>query len=196
MMARAAGLPTSSTMARGEVLAAFPDAPGRQQDIDPNAPSPKTSRVYGKMNREGEASVDRRYTDAGGTNFAALPGQRRGDSGSAARFFYCAKADSDDRLGSKHPTVKPVDLMRWLCRLICPSGGTILDPFAGTGTTAEACFYEGFNAILIEREAEYIADIHRRRALVLAGPAERKRAIGKRKAKAGDTAGPLFGVGT
>jgi site-specific DNA-methyltransferase (adenine-specific) len=89
-----------------------------------------------------------------------------GDCGSAARFFYTAKADADDRLGSKHPTVKPVDLIAYLCRLVTPLGGTILDPFAGSGTTGMACMREGFNAVLIEREAEYIADIKRRIAHV------------------------------
>lgn len=84
------------------------------------------------------------------------------DTGTAARFFYTAKADASDRAGSKHPTVKPLDLIRWLCRLITPPGGTILDPFAGSGTTGEAARLEGFSAILIEREADYIADIHRR----------------------------------
>ena len=73
------------------------------------------------------------------------------------RLWYSSKADSDDRLGSKHPTVKPVDLMQWLCRLITPPGGTVLDFFAGTGATAEAAFREGFNAVLVEREAEYQA---------------------------------------
>lgn len=114
-----------------------------------------------------------------------------GDSGSAARFFYTAKADANDRIGSKHPTVKPVDLMRWLCRLVTPKGGTILDPFAGTGTTGEAAFYEGFNAILIEREAEYVADIERRMKLVMAGPDERSRETVKARLGAID-AGPLF----
>ncbi|ODU22761.1 MAG: hypothetical protein ABS87_00925 [Sphingomonas sp. SCN 67-18] len=89
-----------------------------------------------------------------------------GDSGSAARFFYSAKATADERFGSKHPTVKPLDLMRWLCRLITPPGGLVLDPFAGSGTTGIAAMAEGFNAILIEREAEYIADINRRIAHV------------------------------
>jgi site-specific DNA-methyltransferase (adenine-specific) len=80
-------------------------------------------------------------------------GSRIGDdSGSAARFFYTAKADADDRLGSKHPTVKPLDLIQYLCRLICPPGGTILDLFAGTGTIGEAAFREGMRAVLIERE--------------------------------------------
>lgn len=89
-----------------------------------------------------------------------------GDSGSAARFFYTAKADADDRLGSKHPTVKPVDLMAYLVRLVTPPGGLVLDPFAGSGTTGMACMREGFRAILIEREAEYVADIKRRIAHV------------------------------
>lgn len=84
------------------------------------------------------------------------------DSGSAARFFYSSKADTADRLGSKHPTVKPVDLMAYLCRLITPAGGVVLDPFAGSGTTGMACLREGFDAILIEREGEYVADIRRR----------------------------------
>jgi site-specific DNA-methyltransferase (adenine-specific) len=80
------------------------------------------------------------------------------DSGSAARFFYSAKASKHDRAGSKHPTVKPVNLMRWLCRLVTPLNGLILDPFAGSGTTGAAAHLEGFRAILCEREAEYQAD--------------------------------------
>lgn len=103
--------------------------------------------------------------------------------GSAARFFYSAKADDDDRLGSKHPTVKPVDLMQWLCRLITPPGGLVLDPFAGTGSTGEAAWREGFRAVLIEREAEYQADIAKRMELCLAGPATRRAAIGAAKAE-------------
>ncbi len=85
-----------------------------------------------------------------------------GDFGSAARFFYTPKADKLDRLESKHPTVKPVELMAYLIKLVTPPGGTVLDPFAGSGSTGMAAMREGFNAILIEREAEYIADIQRR----------------------------------
>lgn len=114
------------------------------------------------------------------------------NGGSAARFFYSAKADALDRIGSKHPTVKPVDLMQWLVRLITPPGGTVLDPFAGTGTTGEAAFREGFCAVLVEREAEYRADIARRMALALAGPALRKTASAKARGAESD-AGPLFG---
>lgn len=114
------------------------------------------------------------------------------DSGSAARFFYTAKADAEDRLGSKHPTVKPLDLMQYLCRLVTPPGGVILDPFAGTGTTGEAAWREGFRAVLIEREAEYQADIARRMDLVLK-PAKRS-AVAKSKNKLMGAEGtPLFG---
>ena len=115
----------------------------------------------------------------------------RGDNGSAARFFYCAKAnkrDRDDGLGDRreltpgertnrkdgsaginpyaggqaparngHPTVKPTDLMRYLCRLVTPAGGAVLDPFAGSGSTGKAAVLEGFNFVGIELEAEYLA---------------------------------------
>ena len=80
-----------------EVVSLFPDASGQQGPISSTARSPKTSGIYGKMNREGEASAERRYAESGGTNFAPLPGQRRNDAGSAARFFYCAKASKKDR---------------------------------------------------------------------------------------------------
>lgn len=86
-----------------------------------------------------------------------------GDSGSAARFFYCAKASKSERgEGNVHPTVKPLALMRYLCRLITPEWGTILDPFAGSGTTGAAAIAEDFGVILIEREAEYLPIIEKR----------------------------------
>ena len=110
------------------------------------------------------------------------------DSGSAARFFYCAKANKKDRnegldgfepkreadrivddgVGgdnprnrsntakvNHHPTVKPTDLMRYLCRLITPPNGVILDPFTGSGSTGKAALLEGFNFIGIEQSPEY-----------------------------------------
>jgi len=113
-----------------------------------------------------------------------------GDAGSAARFFYCAKAsaaDRDDglsgmdavatRIGAEghtinpmtgreivniprrnhHPTVKPTDLMRYLCRLVTPPGGVVLDPFMGSGSTCKAAMLEGFRFVGVEREAEYVA---------------------------------------
>jgi hypothetical protein len=81
-----------------------------------------------------------------------------GDSGSAARFFYTAKASRDDRdHGNNHPTVKPTDLMRYLCRLVTPPSGTVLDPFMGSGSTGKAAMLEGFEFIGIEREPQYFA---------------------------------------
>jgi site-specific DNA-methyltransferase (adenine-specific) len=127
----------------------------------------------------------------GVTSFGGPQGALYADSGSAARFFYAAKADGDDRLGSKHPTVKPVDLMRWLVRLVTPKRGVVLDPFAGTGTTGEAAWREGFSAILCEREPDYQADIARRMALCLAGPATRRAETAKARGRA-SAASPLF----
>jgi site-specific DNA-methyltransferase (adenine-specific) len=80
-----------------------------------------------------------------------------GERGSAARFFYCAKASRADRGGdNRHPTVKPTALMRYLCRLVTPPGGLVLDPFAGSGSTGKAAVAEGFRFIGIEREADYV----------------------------------------
>lgn len=104
--------------------------------------------------------------------------------GEESRFFYCAKASRRDReeglegwtsrpaggmsgrhdgsLGSitmranTHPTVKPTRLMQWLCRLITPPGGTVLDPFMGSGSTGKAALLEGFSFIGCEREDEYM----------------------------------------
>jgi len=158
-----------------EVIAAFPESGPAK------AGGRSTGRNFGQDADDG-FTKDRERTghdDAGG---------------SASRFYYTAKADANDRLGSKHPTVKPVDLMQWLCRLVTPKGGTVLDPFAGTGTTGEAAFREGFNAVLIEREPEYQADIRRRMALCMSGPEERAReSIKARNAGQPIDAGPLFG---
>jgi len=108
------------------------------------------------------------------------------NGGSAARFFYCAKASKKDRnegldgfplvkggsmngaetrpdrptnhpiRANHHPTVKPTDLMRYLCRLVTPPNGTVLDPFTGSGSTGKAAVLEGFNFIGVEQSAEYI----------------------------------------
>lgn len=87
-----------------------------------------------------------------------------GDTGGASRFFYVAKASQaernaglDEPARNLHPTVKPIALMRWLCRLVTPPGGTILDPFAGSGTTGCAAVLEDFDFIGVERESKYVA---------------------------------------
>jgi site-specific DNA-methyltransferase (adenine-specific) len=105
--------------------------------------------------------------------------------GTAVRFFYCAKASKKDRdeglhdleptttddgrkkpidnafqrgktlRNNNHPTVKPTTLMRYLCRLVTPPNGTILDPFMGSGSTGKAAKMEGFSFVGVEREKEY-----------------------------------------
>jgi site-specific DNA-methyltransferase (adenine-specific) len=85
-----------------------------------------------------------------------------GDTGTAARFFYCAKASKAERAGSDHPTVKPLALMSWLCRLVTPPGGVILDPFLGSGTTGAAAVADGFRFIGIERDPGYFRTAKRR----------------------------------
>lgn len=159
-----------------EVVEAFPDAPGQQRFVGPEHGLRPSRGIYGDFG-------------------ARPPNEPRGDEGSAARFFYSAKADADDRLGSKHPTVKPLDLMQYLVRLVTPPKGLVLDLFAGTGTTGEAAIREGMRAILIEREPEYQDDIRRRMKLAMSGPDERARESIKAKMKDQPIdAGPLFGA--
>lgn len=137
--------------------------------------SHNAGRFPANLLHDGSAEVEALFPTTGGGAFPSSRGgggistgghsgqteveARQLDSGSAARFFYSAKAGPLDRLGSEHPTVKPVDLMRWLCRLITPPGGVILDPFAGSGTTGIAALAEGFSAELIDLEADHVADI-------------------------------------
>jgi len=118
-----------------EVLAGFPDT-GKSTGGNSGT---RGNEVYGKYG-ESQMGVD--------------PGF--GDSGSAARFFYTAKASKSDRgHGNNHPTVKPTDLMRYLVRLVCPIGGTVLDLFNGSGATTYAARKEHCRTIGIEQEASY-----------------------------------------
>ena len=158
-----------------EVLAAFPDAPGQQGDLKGHSRDRISKGIYGDMK-------------------AACDAVARGDIGSAARFFYCAKASREDRndgcdgmerrLGPEaggsraseagrrggygaprenhHPTVKPTALMRYLCRLVTPTGGIVLDPFMGSGSTGKAAALEGFGFIGIDINPEYSAIAERR----------------------------------
>jgi site-specific DNA-methyltransferase (adenine-specific) len=86
-----------------------------------------------------------------------------GDSGSAARFFYCAKASKSERgEGNNHPTVKPVALIAYLVKLVCREGGVVLDPFMGSGTTGVACKNLNRNFIGIELDDGYFEIASRR----------------------------------
>lgn len=152
-----------------EVVDAFPFSAGQQGDLRGHS----TARVSpnGIFGRFG-AAADR---------------LARGDEGSAARFFYCAKPSKQERHlgtgcspkgfakhgstlrhveeavkrgerdGNTHPTLKPITLMEWLCKMICPPDGVILDQFCGSGTTGMAALKNGFRFIGIERDAKYVS---------------------------------------
>lgn len=97
-----------------------------------------------------------RHADKTRNTFGIFTGQENpngigGSAGAVSRFFYCAKASPTERgEGNDHPTVKPLALMRWLCRLVTPPGGVILDPFMGSGSTRIAACTEFFRFIGIE----------------------------------------------
>ena len=127
-----------------EVLAGFPQARGQQGALTGAEPSSKTTSVFGEF--------------AGRS-----PSEPRGDTGSAARFFYCAKASKRDRgENNTHPTVKPTNLMRYLCKLVTPQGGVVLDPFMGSGSTGKAALLEGFQFVGIERDPAYFVTAQHR----------------------------------
>jgi DNA modification methylase len=127
-----------------EVLDGFPLTPGQGGNVTGEEPSDCHSGVY-----------------SGPRSRFAFPA--RGDSGSAARFFYCAKASTEDRGdGNDHPTVKPVSLLCWLIRLVTPPGGLVLDPFLGSGSVGIAAEVAQSPFIGVELRAEYAAIAERR----------------------------------
>ena len=133
------------------------------------------------------APVTTRQPDAGRNVYGGFSGGSadpdastfQGDSGTAARFFYSSKATQGERIFEckecgahtvgkpvcghdklrTHPTVKPISLMSWLVGLICPVGGLVLDPFAGTGTTAAAASAAGMQSMSIEADENHVRDI-------------------------------------
>lgn len=158
-----------------EVLSVFPKTSPSKSNIRRNNAKPKTvakgkeyARVSFGHDDDGgsvarifqtiKAAPVRRQRLRDGTtvyNLQPTHGVEYKDKGGASRIFYTAKADAIERIGDAHPTVKPVDLICYLTRLITPPNGIVLDLFAGTGTTAEAAFIEGFSSVLIEREQSY-----------------------------------------
>jgi hypothetical protein len=130
-------------------------------------------RQSGSLRARGNVTPTKRDPRTSMFGVGGAPGEiDAGDSRVASRFFptfdadpflYQAKASKRDRGdGNRHPTVKPLALMRWLVRLVTPPGGLVLDPFAGSGTTLVAAMAEGMDAIGIEREAEYVEIIKAR----------------------------------
>jgi site-specific DNA-methyltransferase (adenine-specific) len=135
-----------------EVVAAFPAAPGQLARSREDG-APQGNAVYGAMKHGGPVHEPRIEQDK-----------------SAARFFYSAKASKKDRdeglppatngRANTHPTVKPTALMQYLCRLVTPPGGVVLDPFMGSGSTGRGAVLEGLSFIGVEMDANYfdIAD--------------------------------------
>ncbi len=115
----------------------------------------RASGEYGLIGGHG------RYNEAGTRPMPAI----EGDAGGASRFFYTAKASRADRgEWNTHPTVKPTDLIRWLVNLVTKEGQTVLDPFAGSGTTGVVAAAMGRDVIMVEISPEYVALIERRMA--------------------------------
>ena len=128
--------------------------------------TPMDNAVFGAMRHPTTAMEPRGDAGTAARFFPSL-GPDEEDKAFAAEFFYGGKATRTDRdeglVGrNSHVTVKPTNLMRWLCRLVTPPGGRVLDPFCGSGSTGKAAVLEGMAFVGIEREAAY-ADIARRR---------------------------------
>jgi DNA modification methylase len=113
------------------------------------------------------AKASRREREAGlegmeERTFSAMSGRREADKMDEFKTDNDVTERFTRKASNHHPTVKPIALMRWLCRLVTPKGGLILDPFTGSGTTGCAAVLEGFRFVGIEREAEYVAIAERR----------------------------------
>lgn len=127
-----------------EVVKLFPFSRGQKDAVKGDEPSANTNNVY--------------------NNFNGRPAtQPRGDSGTAARFFYCPKIAPEDRseglpdgVFNTHPTVKPTDIMRYLVKLVTPVGGKVLDIFGGSGSTGKAAIYELCEVTLIDEDPQWI----------------------------------------
>ena len=150
---------------QGQKLGRFPANiihDGSDEVVD-SFPSKKTTSHWPNAKITG---YGKRFGEIGGNKSAKEEykgvGPQIVEEGSAARFFYCPKANKKEKGDTNHPTVKPVELMRYLVRLVTPKDGIVLDPFAGTGTTGEACILEDRNYYLIEAEESYIKDIENR----------------------------------
>lgn len=135
----------------------------RVQSEMPDMRGNNFGRANGKLTLETNSYADKPalWNCAEGCPVAELDRQSEGVS----RFFYVAKASKRERPkvdGVAHPTVKPLALMRWLVRLVTPPNGTVLEPFAGSGTTVEAALLEGFSVLAFEKTADYLPLIRER----------------------------------
>ncbi len=164
-----------------EVLSAFPQAPGQMAKASTSNTQRAGQNTYGVMKRGSNGAEPR--ADAGSAaRFFKQVQHDQDDIETAQRLYYCAKASRKDRnagltdpgpqfqhgctlrkventatKGNNHPTVKPTDLLAYLCRLVTPPGGVVLDPFMGSGSTGKAAIREGFRFIGCEISQEYMA---------------------------------------
>jgi len=160
-----------------EVLAAFPDAPGQMAKAAEGGDRRKEQHVYGVMMRGSNGADPRQEIDKSAARFFYCAKASRKDRNEGCDAFEekalnwssgTQNPGSFQSAGTKkaaknhHPTVKPTELMRYLCRLVTPPGGTVLDPFMGSGSTGKAAILEGFDFIGIEKEAEYLPIIKAR----------------------------------
>jgi DNA modification methylase len=168
---RASATPQGKVTAKSGALAGGTQHDGERAEFD--RPDTSKGRWPANLIHDGSEEVLAGFPQSSGTGgstggakdtreivgeygFNAAPIVRRNDAGSNARFFYCAKTSKTDRgADNNHPTVKPTDLMRYLCRLVTPPGGVILDPYMGSGSTGKAAAIEGFDFIGIERDPDY-----------------------------------------
>ena len=158
-----------------EVLAAFPDAPGQMAKAAEGGGRRKDQNVYGAMTRCGNGAAPRSEIDKSAARFFYCAKASRKDRDEGLSSFETKTVDvlaghrsrrmeevkrpdgAPPAVGKNtHPTVKPTALMQWLCRLVTPPGGVILDPFMGSGSTGKAALLEGFQFIGCEREDEYM----------------------------------------
>ena len=124
------------------------------EEVLEHFPHTKSGKMGPEHNRHTDSSPNGIY---GKFDVNHPLGQTYGDAGSAARFFYVAKANKKDREeDNNHPTIKPTELMKYLIRLVTPKNGTILDPFMGSGSTGKAAVLEGFSFTGIELSEEYL----------------------------------------
>ena len=158
--------------------AATGNHPGAKREIG-EGPKPQTGRFPANLIHSGEQEVLELFPETksgsitkdivqnnaikfNASSSGVSTARHTGDKGSAARFFYCAKASKKDRneglpegQTSTHPTVKPTALMAYLCRLITPPQGVVLDPYMGSGSTGKAAIREGFSFVGIELDPDY-----------------------------------------
>jgi DNA modification methylase len=151
------GSPVKETQGTGE------PPPGRWPANVCHDGSPEVLEAFAEFGeRDGRNGVTVRRQSLGyHGNGSGSVGVGYQDAGTAARFFYCAKPDGGEREpppgGTRHPTQKSLELMRWLCRLVAGRGGRVLDPFLGSGTTGVAALIEGMDFAGVERDPGYYA---------------------------------------